>query len=120
MIALDDFGTGYSSLSYLKRFPVDIVKIDRTFIADICTEPTSRLIVSAIVELAHSLQMVVVAEGVETELQRAEVASLDCDAYQGFHFARPTSRSDLSNWLARPVRSRQPVGSPGRSRSGGV
>jgi diguanylate cyclase (GGDEF)-like protein len=113
MIALDDFGTGYSSLSYLKRFPVDIVKIDRTFIADICTEPTSRLIVSAIVELAHSLQMLVVAEGVESELQRAEVASLDCDAYQGFHFARPTSRSDLSDWLTRPVRSRQPVGRPG-------
>jgi diguanylate cyclase (GGDEF)-like protein len=72
-IALDDFGTGYSSLSYLKRFPVDIVKIDRTFISDICTEPTSRLIVSAIVELAHSLHMSVIAEGVESLEQRSEL-----------------------------------------------
>jgi diguanylate cyclase (GGDEF)-like protein len=96
MIALDDFGTGYSSLSYLKRFPVDVVKIDRTFISDVCTEPTSRLIVSAIVELAHSLQMSVVAEGVETVEQRNEVSELGCDAYQGYHFAQPMPLINLS------------------------
>ncbi len=66
-LALDDFGTGYSSLSYLKQFPVNIVKIDRAFIADLGSEPTSRLIVSAIVRLAHSLQMTVVAEGIESD-----------------------------------------------------
>ena len=68
-LALDDFGTGYSSLSYLKQFPVNIVKIDRAFIADLGREPTSRLIVSAIVRLAHSLQMTVVAEGIESANQ---------------------------------------------------
>jgi EAL domain-containing protein (putative c-di-GMP-specific phosphodiesterase class I) len=101
IIALDDFGTGYSSLSYLKRFPVDIVKIDRVFIADICIEPTSRLIVSAIVELAHSLQMHVVAEGVESVQQRAEIQQLDCDAYQGYLFARPMPQAELQTRLER-------------------
>jgi diguanylate cyclase (GGDEF)-like protein len=95
MIALDDFGTGYSSLSYLKHFPVDVVKIDRVFVADLETEPTSRLIVSAIIELAHSLDMQVVAEGVESAEQRDLLASLGCDAYQGYHFARPLSVLDL-------------------------
>jgi diguanylate cyclase (GGDEF)-like protein len=101
MIALDDFGTGYSSLSYLKRFPVDVVKIDRAFIADICVEPTSRLIVSAIVELAHSLSMKVVAEGVESVQQREVIQSLDCDAYQGYLFARPSPLADLEIMLGR-------------------
>jgi EAL domain-containing protein (putative c-di-GMP-specific phosphodiesterase class I) len=101
MIALDDFGTGYSSLSYLKRFPVDIVKIDRAFIADICIEPTSRLIVSAIVELAHSMSMKVVAEGVESVQQREVIQSLDCDAYQGYLFARPSPLADLEIMLGR-------------------
>ncbi|HWW54609.1 MAG TPA: EAL domain-containing protein, partial [Acidimicrobiales bacterium] len=82
-LALDDFGTGYSSLSYLKQFPVNIVKIDRAFIADLGREPTSRLIVSAIVRLAHSLHMTVVAEGIESESQFDEVVALDCDSYQG-------------------------------------
>jgi EAL domain-containing protein (putative c-di-GMP-specific phosphodiesterase class I) len=94
-LALDDFGTGYSSLSYLKQFPVNIVKIDRAFIADLGREPTSRLIVSAIVRLAHSLEMTVVAEGIESEGQLDEVVALDCDSYQGYFFARPTSADTL-------------------------
>jgi EAL domain-containing protein (putative c-di-GMP-specific phosphodiesterase class I) len=99
-LALDDFGTGYSSLSYLKQFPVNIVKIDRAFIADLGSEPTSRLIVSAIVRLAHSLQMTVVAEGIESAHQYDEVVALDCDSYQGYFFARPASADALDSLMA--------------------
>ena len=89
MLALDDFGTGYSSLSYLKQFPVDVVKIDRVFISDLDRNPDSRIIVNAVVALAHGLCMTVVAEGVESVEQYKEVAALDCDSCQGFYFARP-------------------------------
>jgi diguanylate cyclase (GGDEF)-like protein len=98
-LALDDFGTGYSSLSYLKQFPVNIVKIDRAFIADLGTEPTSRLIVSAIVRLAHSLEMTVVAEGIESSHQYDEVVALDCDCYQGYFFARPASAEAIDSLM---------------------
>jgi diguanylate cyclase (GGDEF)-like protein len=100
MLALDDFGTGHSSLSRLKRFPVDIVKIDRVFIADVGRDESSRFIVSAVVALAHSLHMVVVAEGVETAKQRDEIVTLDCEAYQGFYCARPMPAHDLNTFLA--------------------
>ena len=100
MLALDDFGTGYSSLSYLKRFPVDIVKIDRVFISDLDYNPDSRLIVNAVVALAHGLCMSVVAEGVESAEQYKEVAALDCDSCQGFYFAAPSSADSLDTLLA--------------------
>ena len=100
MLALDDFGTGYSSLSYLKRFPVDVVKIDRVFISDLDRNPDSRLIVNAVVALAHGLSMTVVAEGVESLEQYKEVAALECDACQGFYFSRPTSAVNLNTMLA--------------------
>jgi len=99
-LALDDFGTGYSSLSYLKQFPVDVVKIDRVFIADLDRNPDSRVIVHAVVALAHALCMTVVAEGVETIEQYKEVAALDCDSCQGFYFARPTTADMLDVLLA--------------------
>ena len=99
-LALDDFGTGYCSLSYLKRFPIDVVKIDRVFISDIDHNPDSRLIVNAVVGLAHGLHMTVVAEGVESAEQHNEVAALGCDFYQGFYFARPTSADNLDTYLA--------------------
>lgn len=99
-LALDDFGTGYSSLSYLMQFPVDIVKIDQSFIANLDRKPTSRLIVGAIVGLAHGLRMKVVAEGVESAEQCEMVSALHCDAYQGFYFARPKSAQDLTALLA--------------------
>jgi diguanylate cyclase (GGDEF)-like protein len=89
-LALDDFGTGYSSLSYLKRFPVQILKIDRAFIVDLVRDAASHSIVSAIVNLAHDLDMTVVAEGVETAEQHEAVRWLGCDSYQGFYFARPS------------------------------
>jgi EAL domain-containing protein (putative c-di-GMP-specific phosphodiesterase class I) len=99
-LALDDFGTGYSSLSYLKRFPVDTVKIDQNFIADLERDPASRLIVSAVVQLAHDLQRSVVAEGVETAELYADIAALGCESYQGFYFARPMSADNFDTLLS--------------------
>jgi diguanylate cyclase (GGDEF)-like protein len=99
MLALDDFGTGYSSLSYLKRFPVDIVKIDQAFIAKLGQDSASHAIVAAVVELAHALGMAVVAEGVETDVQHREVAALGCDSCQGYYFARPMSADDVDTLM---------------------
>jgi diguanylate cyclase (GGDEF)-like protein len=95
-LALDDFGTGYASLNYLKRFPIDIVKIDRGFITDMDQERASHAIVSAVIELSHQLGMTVVAEGVETSEQRDQLISLGCDYCQGFYFARPMSADAFS------------------------
>ena len=89
-IAIDDFGTGYSSLAYLKRFPVDKVKIDRSFVADVPGERDQAAIVSAIVALAHALGIRVVAEGVETEAQRDFLKSCRCDFMQGYLIGRPS------------------------------
>jgi diguanylate cyclase (GGDEF)-like protein len=88
-LALDDFGTGYSSLSFLKHFPIDIVKIDKGFVDDLALDRASHAIVFTVIELAHLLGMTVVAEGVETAEQHAELKSLGCDQCQGFYFARP-------------------------------
>ena len=88
-IAMDDFGTGYSSLSYLKRFPIDVLKLDSTFINDIHTDTSTAAIVSAAIAMAHSLGLEVVAEGVETELQLDFLTKESCDVLQGFLFGRP-------------------------------
>ncbi len=88
-IAIDDFGTGYSSLSYLRRFPVDKVKIDRSFVAEVPADRDQGAIVSAIVALAHALQIRVVAEGVETEAQREFLRACGCDFIQGYLVGRP-------------------------------
>jgi EAL domain-containing protein (putative c-di-GMP-specific phosphodiesterase class I) len=88
-LALDDFGTGYSSLSYLLRFPVDCVKIDKTFVAGLGQDPASKTLVSAVIGLAHGLGMSVVAEGVESLQQHRELSSLGCDSCQGFYYSRP-------------------------------
>src|SRR5450756_1154205 len=81
-LALDDFGTGYSSLSYLRQFPVDILKIDRTFTADLVHDEASHAVVTKVIELAHMLDLSVVTEGVETAAQRAEAATLGSEFYQ--------------------------------------
>ncbi|MGZ4679719.1 MAG: putative bifunctional diguanylate cyclase/phosphodiesterase [Ilumatobacteraceae bacterium] len=99
-LAIDDFGTGYSSLSYLKRLPVDMLKIDRAFIADIDRDPASAVIVRAIVQLAHDLGIAVVAEGVESVGQYEQVALLGCDFCQGFFFAPPSSARQVEARLA--------------------
>ncbi len=100
-IALDDFGTGYSSLGYLNQFPVDTVKIDRSFIANLGHDKVSNIIATAVVQLAHALDMTVVAEGIETLDQHREVTALGCDASQGFYFARPMTASSADT-LIRP------------------
>jgi EAL domain-containing protein (putative c-di-GMP-specific phosphodiesterase class I) len=88
-LAVDDFGTGYSSLQYLSRLPLDVLKIDRSFLEDICVEPRAAAVVRAIVELSHTMQLAVVAEGVETTEQLAALALMGCDACQGYLLARP-------------------------------
>ncbi len=101
-VALDDFGTGFASLTHLKRFPVDILKIDMSFVAEIDTDPDSATIARAIVNLAHSLQMRVVAEGIENEAQLAALQRLGCDFGQGYLFARPADGDAMTAWLGPP------------------
>ncbi|BFM15843.1 hypothetical protein R50073_20260 [Maricurvus nonylphenolicus] len=98
-IAIDDFGTGYSSLSYLKRFPVDTLKIDRSFIADLPNDKDSALITSGIIALGHSLNLKIIAEGVETEEQESFLQQEHCDIYQGYLFSRPLPADELEIWL---------------------
>jgi EAL domain-containing protein (putative c-di-GMP-specific phosphodiesterase class I) len=98
-IAIDDFGTGYSSLSYLKRWRVDSLKIDRSFVRDIATDPSDHAIVSAIVAMARSLNIQVVAEGIETWQQLEILRNMGCSLAQGFLFARPCSAADALRYL---------------------
>jgi diguanylate cyclase (GGDEF)-like protein len=100
-LALDDFGTGYSSLSYLMRFPVDIVKVDRTFVAELEEDAASHTIVAAFIQLAHDLGMSIVCEGVETAEQREELTRIGCDSCQGFYFGEPMSASRLDDLIRR-------------------
>ncbi len=100
-IAVDDFGTGYSSLSYLKRFPVDRLKVDRSFVEHMTTEGDDATIVRAIIALGHNLGLRVVAEGVETAQQARALRAYQCDEAQGFLFARPVSARDLPRLITR-------------------
>src|SRR5207237_3872014 len=101
-LALDDFGTGYSSLRALQRFPVDVIKIDRSFVAGIERDPQQAAIVSAIIGLAHALGLQTVAEGIETLGQVDRLRALGCDHLQGFYFAEPLTAQELAPIIAAP------------------
>ncbi len=98
---VDDFGTGYSSLSYLQKLPVSIIKIDQSFVRDMDSNPNSATIVHSTIELAHSLNLKVVAEGVESQVILDRLASLGCDMAQGYHIAKPMAVEQLAAWLDR-------------------
>ncbi|HKY27929.1 MAG TPA: EAL domain-containing protein [Pyrinomonadaceae bacterium] len=98
-ISIDDFGTGYSSLNYLKRFPIDTLKIDRSFVKDITTDTDNAVIVNAIITLAHALKLNVIAEGVETKEQLEYLRRLDCDEVQGFLFSAALSVEEFTQLL---------------------
>jgi EAL domain-containing protein (putative c-di-GMP-specific phosphodiesterase class I) len=96
-ISIDDFGTGYSSLNYLRYFPIHILKIDRSFICDVAKDLNTRVIVKSIIDVAHSLGLMVTAEGVETVEQLTLLQHLDCDEIQGFLISRPIPLEELQN-----------------------
>jgi diguanylate cyclase (GGDEF)-like protein/PAS domain S-box-containing protein len=101
-IAIDDFGTGYSSLGYLRQRPIDVVKIDKTFIDDIVDDPQQLTLVSGIVSLAHSLNLTVVAEGIESERHREVLARLGCPLGQGYLYSSPVDATEALTWMTQP------------------
>ena len=116
-LSIDDFGTGYSSLSYLKRLPLDTLKVDRSFVQDITTDPDDASITRAIISMAHSLKLTVVAEGVETDAQLATLVNEKCETIQGYFISKPVPAAAATSLLAsgwtipavllgRPVRKR--------------
>jgi len=109
LVSVDDFGTGYSSMSYLRRLPIDKLKIDRVFINEIVSRPEDASIVRAIVSLAHSLRLKVVAEGVETPAQLDFLKAVGCDEYQGYHFSKPLPPIEFERVVREKAAQSQPL-----------
>ncbi|MDO8276200.1 MAG: EAL domain-containing protein, partial [Serpentinimonas sp.] len=103
-LSIDDFGTGYSSLSYLKRFEVDKLKIDQSFVRDLLTDPDDAAIVRAIIQMAASLGLRTIAEGVESAAVAERIAALGCDQAQGYHYARPMPAAAFTDYLQRTAK----------------
>ncbi|HVK98270.1 MAG TPA: EAL domain-containing protein [Dongiaceae bacterium] len=120
-IALDDFGTGYSSLAYLRRFPIDTLKIDRSFIRDLEQDPESVLVLESIIGLAQNLKLQIVAEGIETAHQLAILEQRGCDTIQGFYFAKPTPAPEAMQFFEQYFAKRleqQPSAEPQHAENG--
>ena len=98
-LAVDDFGTGYSSFAYLRRFPVDILKIDKSFVDGVATEPTASALVDAMIRIGKTLRLETVAEGVEKADQAERLRTLQCDLGQGYLFARPLPSDTITEML---------------------
>jgi EAL domain-containing protein (putative c-di-GMP-specific phosphodiesterase class I) len=114
-LSVDDFGTGYSSLGYLRRFPLDSIKIDRSFVTDLATEPDDATIVRTVIAMAHALDLEVVAEGVEAEDQLAFLREQRCDRVQGFYFSQAIPRPALEAYIAAGRKEPSWIPSPANS-----
>jgi EAL domain-containing protein (putative c-di-GMP-specific phosphodiesterase class I) len=108
-IAIDDFGTGYCSLSYLQRFPIDVVKLDYTFLRDITTKTSDAAIATTVITMAHSLKLRVIAEGVETEEQLAFLRQRGCDEMQGYLFSKPADAAHVEKVLEKSIHRQKTV-----------
>src|SRR5690606_32676832 len=115
-LSIDDFGTGYSSLSYLNRFPLDELKIDRSFVQSIASARDDRRIVRALVELAHAFELVTVAVGVESSAAASAVRGLGCDRAQGFHLSRALPPDVFLDWSANRNAARLVTARPASTR----
>lgn len=98
-LAVDDFGTGFSSLSYLRQFPIDVLKIDQSFVHQMSADPDDSVIVCAIIQIAKNLNHLVVAEGIETPEQKAKLQAMSCAEGQGYLFSRPLGATQFAQLL---------------------
>ncbi len=98
-LSVDDFGTGYSALSYLKSYPFDVLKIDKSFVNDVTKEPEDASLVRAIINMAHSLGLQVIAEGVEEKDQADFLRRENCDYSQGYFYCRPRPATEFETWI---------------------
>jgi len=104
-VSIDDFGTGYSSLSYLKTFPLDKLKIDKSFVDNITSDDADRSIIKTIIDLAKHLNLIVIAEGVEHQSQLAQLIEYGCDEIQGYYFSKPIMPDELNTFINQQKKS---------------